>query len=167
MENSLHEAASHHVPIFITPPGQTDWLLALMAIVLIGAVLGAGVFFFWLHSLPERMVHNKVQFDLVCVLALLSLFTHIHAFWVAALILAFIEFPEFSLPQFSNSLGRIAGSLETIANAQASSGEGKSLPATEPQAAAPKVMPAGAIAADKSSAARSHELARKRGTEHA
>jgi hypothetical protein len=167
MDTSLHEAASHHVPPFITAPGDADWLMVLMAIVLIGAVLGAGVFFFWLHSLPERMVHHKVQFDLVCVLALLSLFTHIHAFWVAALILAFIEFPEFSLPHFSNSLGRIAGSLETIAEAQASSGEGKSSPLTGPQAAAPKLSPPGAKAADLGPEAKPHELARKRGAEHA
>ena len=167
MEHALHEAASHHLPPFITAPGQTDWLLSLMAIVLIGAVLGAGVFFFWLHSLPERMVHNKVQFDLVCVLALLSLFTHIHAFWVAALILALIEFPSFSLPQFGNSLGRIAGSLETIADAQTASGEGKPSPAAGPLAAAPKPPPASVKAADTSSATKSHEPARKRGAEHA
>ena len=87
----------------------------IMAVVLIGAVLAVGVFFFWLHSLPERMVHNKIQFDIVAVLALLSLFTHQHAFWVAALLIALIDFPSFSLPEFSGSLGRIANSLEAIA----------------------------------------------------
>ncbi len=100
MTPSPHELASHHLPPFITAPGGSDWLLTLMGIILIGSVLGAGVFFFWLHSLPERMVHNKVQFDIVAVLALLSLFTHIHAFWVAALIIALIEFPSFSLPRY-------------------------------------------------------------------
>ncbi len=94
MEHSLHQAASHHLPPFITAPGETDWLFSLMAIVLIGSVLAAGVFFFWLHSLPERMVHNKVQFDIVAVLALLSLFTHNHAFWFAALIIALIDIPQ-------------------------------------------------------------------------
>ena len=63
MTPSPHELASHHLPPFITAPGESDWLLTLMGIVLVGSVLGAGVFFFWLHSLPERMVHNKVQFD--------------------------------------------------------------------------------------------------------
>ena len=111
----LHPAASHHLPFFITPPGETDVLLVIMAIVLIGAVLAVGVFFFWLHSLPERMVHNKIQFDIVAVLALLSLFTHIHAFWVAALLIALIDIPSFSFPEFSGSLGRIANSLEAIA----------------------------------------------------
>ena len=111
----LNPAAAHHLPFFITPPGATDVLLVIMAVVLIGAVLAVGVFFFWLHSLPERMVHNKIQFDIVAVLALLSLFTHQHAFWVAALLIALIDFPSFSIPEFSGSLGRIANSLEAIA----------------------------------------------------
>lgn len=100
--------------------------MVVMGIVLLAATLGAGVFFFWLHSLPERMVHNKVQFDLVAVLALLSLFTHIHAFWVAALIIALIDIPQFSFPQLSSNLGRIAGSLESIAAGQAKRVESRS-----------------------------------------
>jgi hypothetical protein len=114
----LHPAASHHLPFFITPPGETDVLFVIMTIVLIGAVLGIGVFFFWLHSLPERMVHNKIQFDIVAVLALLSLFTHQHAFWVAALLIALVNFPSLSLPDFSDLLGRITSSLETIATSR-------------------------------------------------
>ena len=114
----LHPTASHHLPFFITPPGETDVLFVIMSIVLIGAVLGVGVFFFWLHSLPERMVHNKIQFDVVAVLALLSLFTHQHAFWVAALLIALIDLPDFSLPGFSGLLERIASSLESIATSR-------------------------------------------------
>jgi hypothetical protein len=85
-----------------------------MAIVLIAAILGAGVFFFWLHSLPERMVHHRLQFDVVASLALLSLFTHIHAFWVAALLLALIKFPDPSEMDFVSPLTRIAGALERV-----------------------------------------------------
>jgi hypothetical protein len=99
--------------------------------VLVVAVLAAGVFFLWLHSLPERMVHNKVQFDIVAVLALLSLFTHIHAFWVAALLLALVKFPQFSFPNFSSSLQRIAGSLEKLASSEANAPEPKSRPLPE------------------------------------
>jgi multisubunit Na+/H+ antiporter MnhF subunit len=110
-----HPAAVEHLPLFITPPGETDVLLAVMAAVLIGAVLATGVFFFWLHSLPERLVHSstKVHFDIVAALALLSLFTHIHLFWVAALLIALVRIP---MPNFSDQLGRIAGSLEKIAD---------------------------------------------------
>lgn len=115
MPPEQHTAAGHHLPFFLPSADGSDPLLGVMTIVLIGAVLAAGVFFFWLHSLPERMVHNKIQFDIVAVLVLLSLFTHIHAFWVAALLIAMINFPELSLPDFSTSLKRIAGSLETLA----------------------------------------------------
>jgi len=114
MVHQTHSAASDHLPFFISAPDQTDVLFVLAAVFLVMAVLAAGVFFFWLHSLPERMVHNKIQFDIVAVLALLSLFTHIHAFWVAALILALIKFPDFSLPSFSNSLDRLATSIDKL-----------------------------------------------------
>jgi hypothetical protein len=67
------------------------------------------VFFFFMHSLPERLGHKKLQFEIVAVLGLISLFTHIHIFWVAGLILALIDFPDFSTP-----LQRIAHSLEKI-----------------------------------------------------
>ena len=73
---------------------MTDVLYVLMAFVLVGSVLAAEVFFGFIRC-RNLMVDSKVQFDLVAVLGLLSLFTHIHAFWVAALILALIEIPEF------------------------------------------------------------------------
>jgi len=115
-----HPGAVSHLPPFITPPGSTDILLAIMAVVLVGAVFAIGVFFFWLHSLPERMVHKstKVHFDIVAVLALLSLFTHVHLFWVAALLLALVKIPDFSMPYLSQTLNRITVSLERIADAQ-------------------------------------------------
>jgi hypothetical protein len=64
------------------------------------------------------MVHKstKVHFDIVAVLALLSLFTHIHAFWVAALLLALVKVPNISMPDFGGLLGRMANSLENIAH---------------------------------------------------
>jgi hypothetical protein len=139
-----------------------------MAIVMIAAVLGVGVFFFWLHSLPERMVHNKVQFDLVAVLGLLSLFTHIHAFWIAALILAFIEFPDFSWPDFSNSFKRIASSLETMADAQTKL-DGVEVPSPDapPSAGAKPLHSTQPKAEGLSSVTHAAEPARKREAGHA
>ena len=55
---AVNPLATDHLPMFITAPGQTDVLMVVMWMVFIAAILGAGVFFFWLHSLPERMVHN-------------------------------------------------------------------------------------------------------------
>ena len=65
-----------------------------------------------MHSLPERMAHksHKLQFEIVAVLGLLALFTHIHLFWVAGLLLALIDIPD-----FGGSLSRIAGSTEKLA----------------------------------------------------
>ena len=119
MAQALNPAAGNHLPIFITAPGDTDILFGIMAVFLIGSVLGTGIFFFWLHTLPERMVHNKIQFDLVAVLGLLSLLTHVHAFWVAALLLAVIEFPDFSVLDFLGPLRSAAGSLEKMADTEA------------------------------------------------
>jgi hypothetical protein len=126
---SKHTLAPHSMPPFITAPGARDWLLVCMAFVLVGAVLAAGVFFFWLHSLPERLVHNstKVHFDIVAALGLLSLFTHVHLFWVAALLLALVRMPQWSLPDFSGLLGRIAASVERMSGGERSK-TGASLP---------------------------------------
>jgi hypothetical protein len=119
-EPPRNPVAIHHLPPFVTAPGATDTLLVVMAFVLVGAVLGVGVFFFWLHSLPERLVHNstKVHLDIVAALALLSLFTHMHIFWVAALLLALVRIPSFAIPDFPGLFGRIAAPLEKIANAE-------------------------------------------------
>ena len=108
----LNPVASEHLPSFITPPGQTDVLMVVMGIILVAAVLMFGVVFLRLHTLPERMAHKsqKIQFEIVAILGLISLFTHMHIFWIAGLLLAVIDFPD-----FGNSLNRIAGSTEKIA----------------------------------------------------
>lgn len=125
-------AKPDHVPFFITGPGQSDVLFGIVSLILVGAVLAAGVLFFWLHSLPERMVHNRAQFDIVAVLALLSLFTHIHAFWVAALLLALIKFPKFSVTDVSGPLDRIARSLESATEIREAKDDTPKLPPSKP-----------------------------------
>jgi hypothetical protein len=89
MTEPLHPAATHHLPSFITSPGETDVLMVVMAVILAFSVLMFGVLFFWLHSLPERMAHRsqKLQLEVVAVLCLISLFTHMHIFWIAGLLL--------------------------------------------------------------------------------
>jgi hypothetical protein len=112
MPEALHPAASHHMPAFITAPGDTDVLMVAMALVLVVATLMFGLIFLRLHTLPERMAHRskKLQFEIVAVLGLISLFTHEHLFWIIGLILALIDIPD-----FGGMLGRIAGSVESIA----------------------------------------------------
>jgi hypothetical protein len=112
MTASLNPAAPHHLPVFVTAPGETDVLMVTVAVFLIVAVLAAGLLFLRLHTLPERVAHKskKIQFEIVAVLGLLALFTHVHLFWVIGLLLALIDIPD-----FGGALGRMAGSLERIA----------------------------------------------------
>ncbi|WP_024506085.1 hypothetical protein [Bradyrhizobium sp. ARR65] len=120
MHGELHPLTPHHLPFFITRPGETDWLMIVMGIFLIGAVLAVGNIYLRLHTLPERMAHKsqKLQFEIVAVLGLLALFTHVHLFWIAGLLLALVDLPDFGTP-----LGRIAGSVERIADAADASPE--------------------------------------------
>jgi hypothetical protein len=107
-----HPVATQHLPSFITAPGETDVLMVVMAIILILSVVGFGVFFLRLHTLPERIAHrgHKLQFEIVAVLGLIALFTHMHIFWVIGLLLALVDLPDFGTP-----LNRIAGSTEKMA----------------------------------------------------
>ena len=114
MSESIHPSAPHHLPSFITAPGETDVLMIVVGIILIGAVVGVGNLYLHLHTLPERMAHRsqKLQFEIVAVLGLLALFTHNHLFWVIGLFLAMVDLPDFGTP-----LRRIAGSVEKMAGA--------------------------------------------------
>ena len=123
MALALHPLTPDHLPSFITAPGNTDVLLVVMAIILLLFVLMVGVLYFRLHALPERFAHKKVQFEIVCVLALLAMFTHMHIFWIAGLLLAMIDFPD-----FNGLLKRIAGSTEKIADKKPSAREGETEP---------------------------------------
>jgi hypothetical protein len=106
--------APHHLPFFLAPGSGTDALSVIMGIFLVGTVLWVGTLYWKLHSLPERMAHKsqKLQFEFVAVLGLISLFTHMHIFWVAGLLLALIDIPDFGTP-----LRSIADSVEKIADA--------------------------------------------------
>jgi hypothetical protein len=99
--------------------------MTVTTIVVLATVLGLGILFFRLHSLPERLGHKKLQFEIVAVLGLLSLFTHVHAFWVAGLLLALIDLPDFQTP-----LKRMASSLEKLAGTK------------PPPEVAPEILPA-------------------------
>jgi hypothetical protein len=115
VSEALHPSAPHHLPGFITAPGDTDILMVVVGIILIGSVLAVGNFYLHLHTLPERMAHKsqKFQFEVVAVLGLLALFTHNHLFWVIGLFLAMIDLPDFGTP-----LRRIAGSVEKMAGVE-------------------------------------------------
>lgn len=112
MATQMHPAATGVPPSFFPDPGAHDTLMWIIGIFLVLSVLGVGLLFFHLHTLPERIAHKrqKLQFELVAVLGLLALFTHIHLFWVAGLILALIEIPDVGgvFSKIANSLAAIA-----------------------------------------------------------
>src|SRR5215203_2429667 len=122
MSAEPHPAAVHHLPAFITAPQETDILMVGVAVFLVIAVLCVGILFLRLHTLPERMAHrtHKLQFEIVAVLGLLALFTHMHIFWVAGLLLALIDLPDFGSP-----LRGMAASLHKLAGGEIGVGGGK------------------------------------------
>ena len=71
-------------------------LMVVMSLFLVVAVVMFGIVFLRLHTLPERMAHKsqKIQFEIVAILGLIALFTHMHIFWIAGLLLAMIDFPD-------------------------------------------------------------------------
>ena len=117
MTETSHPAATPHQPSFITAPGETDVLMVVMGIILLLSVLMFGLLYFRLHALPDRYAHKKVQLEIVCVLGLIAMFTHMHIFWIVALLLALVDLPDFGTP-----LKRIAGSTEKIAGIRPGTG---------------------------------------------
>jgi hypothetical protein len=114
VSEQMHPAAPHHLPFFISGPDGSDTLMVVMGLFVVATILWVGTLYWKLHSLPERMAHKsqKLQFEIVAVLGLISLFTHMHIFWIAGLLLAMIDLPDFGTP-----LRSIAGSVERIAEA--------------------------------------------------
>jgi hypothetical protein len=112
MTPAQHSAAIEHLPPFVTPPGETDALFVFVAFLVLFMAIGIGVFYFKLHALPEQLAHKgqKIQFEIVAVLGLVSLFTHNHAFWIAGLLLAIVPIPDLTSPlrSIANSLDRMA-----------------------------------------------------------
>jgi hypothetical protein len=124
----MNPAAPHHLPLFVVAPGGTDVLMVVVAVFLVLTVLAVGLLFLRLHTLPERIAHrgHKLQFEIVAVLGLLALFTHMHVFWVIGLLLALIDIPDFGKP-----LRRMAGSLETMAGIPPGKGDGEAIGESE------------------------------------
>lgn len=118
MDVAKHPIAIDHVPAFITAPGQTDILLNFVIVFLICIVFAVGTLYLRLHALPEQMAHrtNKVQLQIVAVLGLIALFTHNQLYWIAALLLAMIDLPNFIAPvtSMAKSLNRIARSTYAL-----------------------------------------------------
>lgn len=112
MEGGLRETAILHAPFFVTASGETDILFTMVVWFVVLAVFGLGALYLSLHSLPERMAHhaNHTQIQLISILTLLALFTHNNLFWLAALVIAVVQVPDFYSP-----IQSIADSVKAMA----------------------------------------------------
>jgi hypothetical protein len=132
MADGLNPAAPHSLPFFIADAAGNDPMLWNTGIFLGVATLALGVIFFWLHALPERIAHKgkKTQMEVVTILCLLALFTHVHLFWIVALVLAVIDLPDLVAPGYriAESLDRIGDRLPGPAHAEATSAPDAGLP---------------------------------------
>ena len=127
------------MPFFITAPGETDVLFNATLVFVVACIILTGVIFLTVHSLPERMAHKskKILLDLIALLCLLALLTHEHLFWFIAIVLAFIDIPDFLTP-----VNRIAKSVEAMAGQEAGDKpEDRSVPSSPEAALADKPGP--------------------------
>jgi hypothetical protein len=125
---SPNPIATTHLPFFVTAPGDADVLFNATLVLVVTCIILTGVIFLTIHSLPERMAHKskKILLDLIALLCLLALLTHEHLFWFAAIVLAFIDIPDFLTP-----VNRIARSVESMARQEVSgNSEDRSVPAS-------------------------------------
>jgi hypothetical protein len=117
MNDNIHAMAPEHLPRFIGGPDGSDPLFTIVTWLVVILFLVVGNFYLKLHALPERMAHrqNNTQLQIITVLALLALFTHNNVFWVGAMLLAVIRFPDFSTPinSIADSLAKMVGEPET------------------------------------------------------
>lgn len=136
-----HAALTNHVPGFITGPGETDYLFVIVIVLLLAIILAIGNFYFQLHAVPERIAHraNKAQLEVVAVLALISLFTHNHIYWIIGLLLALVRIPDFSTPLYSiaRSMARLASRVTEAAHEPVPGAPASGVPTAPSPAAAP------------------------------
>lgn len=116
---SLHPLAPHHLPSFISDGTGGDPMMTNVAIFVAVMVFIITTFFLHLHSLPEKLAHKvgANQLQMVGVLALIALFTHNNIYWVAALLLALVQIPDYETPlqRIADALDRLKAAPQTVA----------------------------------------------------
>ena len=115
MTDTMHPLAPHHLPKYIASSPDSDPLFTAVVVLLIVILLAIGNAYLKLHAMPERMAHkqNNTQLQVITILAVLALFTHNNIFWVAALLLGLVQFPDFSTPinSIAESLAKLTDQL--------------------------------------------------------
>ncbi len=110
---AMHPMAPEHLPYFIPGADGSDPMFTNAIFFVVIGVFLVGVLYLYLHSIPERMAHrtHRTQMQIVAMLALIALLTHQNIFWIAALLLAATQLPDFLTPITSGarSLASLAG----------------------------------------------------------
>ena len=112
MTSSVHPLAPHTLPVFIPYPNGPDYLMIGMAAFLVAATFGVGLL---LAATRAAGAHRpQVSKGAVSDRVRAGLARHVypHIFWVASLLLALID-----LPDFGTLLRRISAALDGIASA--------------------------------------------------
>jgi len=130
--------ATGHIPKYVVAADGSDYLFTAMVVFFVVLVLLIGVGYLTLHSVPEKMAHenNHPQFQLVGILALLALFTHNGIFWIAAILVAGFQFPDFATPMKNiadaiRALGRPPGAEPPVEPAPPAAPAVEAKPASE------------------------------------
>ena len=107
-----------NLPFYITGPAESDILLIVVAVALVGVVVGFGALYFTIQAIPDRIAKgsSKAQMQVVGLLGLISLFTMNNLYWIAAILLAAVRIPDFVTP-----LADIARSLRSRTDGEAGS----------------------------------------------
>ena len=131
----LHPMATGHIPSYVTQADGSDFLFTFMVVFTVVLIILIGVAYFTLHSIPEKIAHesNHPQFQLVGILALLALFTHNGLFWVAAILVAGFQFPDFAAP-----LRSIADAIRSLGPQREPEPVIEEMPVEQPEPTAPQ-----------------------------
>ena len=112
MIETQHPAAPTHLPWFVTEPGQTDTLMVFTGLFLLLFTLTMGVLMFRLLYLPVTLVpqEQKAKYEVVATLCLIAMFSPGNFFWVAAVLVAMADIPDYTplLRQIADAVRRIA-----------------------------------------------------------
>ncbi|MDO6522264.1 hypothetical protein Q4578_11745 [Shimia thalassica] len=106
---TLHPLAPEHLPGFLPDATGHDPIMVHMIFFVAVMIFLLVTAFLHLHSLPEKLAHKvgATQLQIVGILGLIALFTHNNLYWVAALLLAVVQIPDYETP-----LLRIADALD-------------------------------------------------------
>lgn len=109
-----HPASPTHLPWFITEPGQTDTLMVFTGAFLLLFIVTMGVLMLRLLYLPVTLVpqEEKAKYEVVATLCLIAMFTPGNFFWIAAVLVAMADIPDFTplLQRIAEAARRLAQS---------------------------------------------------------